>query len=207
MSTLTLQVLGNALGPEALMHPLFTSNTEACRPMLAACLALSSSGQAATAIELASCPVDFVVQDGFLGLRNYMVSELVGERPYIYLKFTNGEGVELSDEIFVGRGSELQFSVSLFLQALALANLSASIHPMHGRVLPLAGLNAVFSFRNYPTGAHTVEDICCVTLLSRAAHALSPEMDSATPTARTLSLQLMQGCRPVGTAVVIGRCL
>lgn len=142
-------------------------------------------------------------------LESHTLSDLVAPRPYSYLKFTDGLGNDLSDEMYLGRSdSKLRFSLSIFHQALSLANLAASIFPVHHRVLPLTGLTALFIFRNLPKGAQTAEDTHAVTFFPRAAHALLPEEPgSGSFTSKILSMEMRQGARLVGAPVTIGRCL
>src|SRR3954469_10940786 len=94
MATLTLPPAGNTITPDALVNPLFVS--EGLQSRLTVCLLLSTRPQAGAAIKLGSYAVNLHLQDGFLGLKDYVLSELVGARPYIYLKFTDGHGIDLS---------------------------------------------------------------------------------------------------------------
>jgi hypothetical protein len=206
MATLALPAPANAVFAETYFKPSLVQ-AEAQSTTATTCLLLSSRSQPRTAKKLAGYQVNLAMHEGSLVLKGYMLSELVGPRPYVYLKFTNGSGIDISDEVFLACTAELRFSAGLFLQALALANLSASTYPAETSVLPVPGLNAVFSFRNYPTGAHTFEDVFSVALLPRTLLALPTEEDSNRINDPTLSLALMNGNRQVGGAVTIGRCV
>jgi hypothetical protein len=208
MATLALPAPVQASPCKGLFRDSFAPSAFTHSEPTSACLQVSHQTQSLPAIRLASYHLNFVLLDNSLALASHPPIEQVSPRPYIYLKFSNDDGLDLSDEMFLGCTAELQFSVGLFLQALTIANLSASIYPIHDRVLPLTGLNAIFTFRNFPTGAHTVERNQMVLLFPRAAHGLPPEQSGpAASTGRTLSLQLFAGIRPLGAPVLIGRCL
>src|SRR4051794_23838047 len=74
---------------------------EATAGGLATCISLSSPG-AADAV-LARYPVALLIQEGQIGFAGIPLDRRVSSNPYLYLRFTDGKGGDLSDELFLGR--------------------------------------------------------------------------------------------------------
>ena len=101
----------------------------------------------------------------------------VGGNPYIYIKFTDGQSNDLSDEVLLGRCVQgMKISSDLIQNAMAVAHVSSGNCSNKGGPtisvdgeITLGGLHATFIFRNNPKGTHTTEDSRDVVIIGEGS--------------------------------------
>ena len=141
----------------------------------------------------------------------------VGGNPHILLQFHDGDGNNLSREIYLGRCVQgMNVSADLLIEALAIANVHAdgcSNHP--GPVitvdgdLVLGGLHARIIFRNALKGPHVAEDSRDVTLILEGSSIELPKqpVNGGAGGNPIISIQFLDGAgEPIGKAIRLGRC-
>src|SRR5207247_2323494 len=102
--------------------------------------------------------VQLVANGASISIPKQPVNGGVGGNPYIYLKFTDGKGHDLSGEFFLGRCVQgLNVSADMLQTAAGLANVAAGNCSNKGGPtitldgqITLGGLHATFIFRNNP---------------------------------------------------------
>lgn len=142
----------------------------------------------------------------------------VGGNPYIWIQFHDGEGKNLTKELYLGRCVQgLEISPEFLCQVAALADVAAvdcSNNPGPvievGGTITFSGLHARFIFRNNLKGTHTAEDIRDVELIVKGSEATIPKQPSQGGAGGNpiISLQFLDGTGGViGTPVKLGRCV
>lgn len=160
--------------------------------------------------------VSLIASGASLTIPKQPVNGGVGGNPYIYIKFTDGHGNDLSDEILLGRCVQgMNISSDLVQTAAALAHVSAGNCSNKGGPtitldgeITLGGLHATFIFRNNPKGTHTAEDSRDVVIIAEGSKILIPKQPSKGGAGGNpiISLQFLEGNKPLTEPVVLGRC-
>jgi hypothetical protein len=141
----------------------------------------------------------------------------VGGNPHILLQFHDGNGKNLSKEIYLGRCVQgLEVSADLIIEALALANVSAEGCSNHaGPVitmdggLVLGGLHARLIFKNALRGPHVAEDSQDVAIILEGSTIELPKqpVQGGAGGNPIICLQFLDGDgEPVGKEIRLGRC-
>ena len=144
----------------------------------------------------------------------------VGGNPHIWIQFHNGEGKNLTKEIYLGRCVQgLEISPELLCEVLALADVAAldcSNNPgpfitVDGTIT-FSGLNARFIFRNNMKGTHTatVEDTQDVQLIMKGSEVVIPKQPPLGGVGGNpiISIQFQDGAGDaIGNAIRLGRCV
>jgi len=144
----------------------------------------------------------------------------VGGNPHIWIQFHNGEGKNLTKEIYLGRCVQgLEISPELLCEIVAQADVSAldcSNNPgpfiQVGGTITFSGLNARFIFRNNMKGTHTatVEDKQDVQLIVKGSQVTIPKQPPLGGVGGNpiISIQFQDGSGDaIGTPVRLGRCV
>ena len=142
----------------------------------------------------------------------------VGGNPYIWIQFHDGEGKNLSEEIYLGRCVQgLDISPEFVSEVVALADvapLDCSNNPgpviSVGGTLTFSGVKARFIFRNNVKGTHAAEDTRDVELIPKGSQTTIPKQPSQGGSGGNpiISLQFLDGASDViGTPVTLGRCV
>ena len=142
----------------------------------------------------------------------------VGGNPHIWIQFHNGEGKNLTKEIYLGRcvqGLEISPEFNSAIVALAdLGALDCENHPgpviSVGGAVTFSGLNARFIFRNNVKGTHTAEDSRDVVLIDNGSQVTIPKQPVLGGTGGNpiISIQFLDGDGdPIDTPVKLGRCV
>ena len=141
----------------------------------------------------------------------------VGGNPHILIQFHDGNGDNLSDEIYLGRCVQgLSFSADLLTEALARAVIQAdcSNHPgpyiTLGGDITLSGLNARIIFENNLKGTHkTVRDTKDIVLIPAGSKIVIPKQPPLGGAGGNpiISFQFTDGEDPITKPVVLGRCV
>ena len=141
----------------------------------------------------------------------------VGGNPHISIQFTDGQGNELGDEIYLGRCVQgLTLNPAFLLEALASADISVGGCNNKGGpwitiggTLTLSGLNANIIFRNNVRGTHTAERSTTLSLLAEGTKITIPKQPVRGGAGGNpiISVQFLD-CdgNPIGEAVTLGRC-
>jgi hypothetical protein len=203
----TSTALASALGCEMVTLP-GPQSPEALTGGLMGCILLSRGSAPET--NLARYPILMRMQGESIVFTNVALDRRVTNNPYLYLKFTDGKGTELSDELFLGRCTQgLSVSARLFQQALAFANVGtrnsapgASALVADG-TLVLRGLHAIFVFRDGPQGSHTVESLHEVCIISESTKVFYPHASTLAGESRAITFQLLEGAKPIGKPIPV----
>ena len=144
----------------------------------------------------------------------------VGGNPHIWIQFHNGEGKNLTKEIYLGRCVQgLEISPELLCEVLALTDVSAldcSNNPgpfiTVGSKITFSGLYARFIFRNNMKGTHTatVEDRQDVQLIMKGSEVVIPKQPPLGGVGGNpiISIQFQDGSGDaIGAPVRLGRCV
>ena len=142
----------------------------------------------------------------------------VGGNPHIWIQFHNGEGKNLTKEIYLGRcvqGLEIspEFD-SAIVAAADIGALDCANNPgpwiSVGSAITFSGLNARFIFRNNVKGTHTAEDTRDVVLIDNGSQVTIPKQPVLGGTGGNpiISIQFQDGAGdPIDTVVRLGRCV
>lgn len=156
---------------------------------------------------------------GAITLPKQPVQGGVGGNPHIWIQFHNGQGNDLSDEIYLGRCVQgLEISPSLLMEVLAQADVAAldcSNRPgpqisVGGSVTFLDGLKARFIFRNNLKGTHTAEETRDVELIAEGAQTTIPKQPSRGGAGGNpiISIQFLDDeGEIIDEPIVLGRCV
>ena len=142
----------------------------------------------------------------------------VGGNPHIWIQFHNGEGRNLTKEIYLGRCVQgLEISPEFVNEIAALADLAAvdcANNPgpviSVGGTITFSGLKARFIFRNNVKGTHTAEDTRDVELIGKGSQATIPKqpVQGGVGGNPIISLRFQDGAGDsIGTPVRLGRCV
>ena len=141
----------------------------------------------------------------------------VGGNPHIWIQFHDGEGHNLTDEIYLGRCVQgLSISPEFLTKILALADIAAldcSNHPgpvlTVGGTLTFSGLHARFIFRNNLRGTHSAEATRDVEIIVKGTQTTIPKQP-VNGGAGGNPLVYVQFCNgkgePISQPVLLGRC-
>lgn len=142
----------------------------------------------------------------------------VGGNPHIWIQFHNGEGKNLTKEIYLGRCVQgLQISPEFVSEIVALADVASvdcSNNPgpiiSVGGTITFSGLHARIIFRNNLKGTHTAEDMRDVELIVKGSELVipkSPHLGGAGGNP-IISIQFHdENGEAIGKAVRLGRCV
>ncbi|HEX5219063.1 MAG TPA: hypothetical protein VFZ59_05800 [Verrucomicrobiae bacterium] len=144
----------------------------------------------------------------------------VGGNPHIWIQFHDGEGKNLTKEIYLGRCVQgLEISPELLCEVVALADVAAldcSNNPgpfitVDGN-LTFSGLYARFIFRNNMKGTHTatVEDRQDVQLIMKGSQVTIPKQPPLGGAGGNpiISIQFQDGAGDaIGKPIKLGRCV
>ncbi len=141
----------------------------------------------------------------------------VGGNPHIWIQFHDGNGNNLSAEIYLGRCVQgLKVSSDLVTAALALAEVGAdgcSNHPgpviTLGGTITLSGLHARLIFRNNVKGTHVTTVVRDVTLIGEGTQIVVPKQPSQGGVGGNplISVQFLgDNGAPLSEPVDLGRC-
>jgi hypothetical protein len=142
----------------------------------------------------------------------------VGGNPHIWIQFHNGEGKNLTKEMYLGRCVQgLEISPEFLCQIAALTDVVAmdcSNNPgpviSVGSTITFSGLHARFIFRNNMKGTHTAEDMRDVVLVVKGSEVTIPKSPAQGGAGGNpiISLQFQDGAgEAIGTPVKLGRCV
>ena len=141
----------------------------------------------------------------------------VGGNPYIYLKFHDGKGNDLSEEVLLGRCVQgMNVTADLLQEALAHANVHSEgcsnnkgpFVTLDGDLV-LGGLHARFIFRNNVKGTHTAEDSRDVAIVLEGSKIVLPKQPSRGGVGGNplISIQFLHGDNtPIGEPIMLDRC-
>jgi len=142
----------------------------------------------------------------------------VGGNPHIWIQFHNGEGRNLTKEMYLGRCVQgLEISPEFVSQVVALADVAAvdcANHP--GPVIQVGGtitfsvLHARFIFRNNAKGTHTAQDMRDVVLIVKGSEVTIPKSPAQGGAGGNpiISIQFQDGAGdPLAAPVRLGRCV
>jgi len=142
----------------------------------------------------------------------------VGGNPHIWIQFHNGEGKNLTKELYLGRCVQgLEISPEFLCQVVGLAEVAAldcSNNPgpviQVGGNVTFSGLHARFIFRNNLKGTHTAEDTRDVQLIMKGSEVTIPKQPVLGGAGGNpiISIQFQDSAGDViGTPVRLGRCV
>jgi hypothetical protein len=140
-----------------------------------------------------------------------------GGNPHILIQFHNGNGKDLTEEIYLGRCVQgLSVSPELLYQVIAAAEIAASDCSNSGGPwitlggsLTFSGLHARIIFRNNLQGTHEADVERDVTLIARGTKVSIPKQPVRGGAGGNplIYFQFLQGDgTPIGTPVKLGRC-
>jgi len=140
-----------------------------------------------------------------------------GGNPHILIQFHNGNGKDLTDEIYLGRCVQgLSVSPELLYQVIAAAEIAASDCSNSGGPwitlggsLTFSGLHARIIFRNNLQGTHEADVERDVTLIARGTKVSIPKQPVRGGAGGNplIYFQFLQGDgTPIATPVKLGRC-
>jgi len=142
----------------------------------------------------------------------------VGGNPHIWIQFHNGEGRNLTKEMYLGRCVQgLEISPEFVSQVVALADVAAvdcANHPgpviQVGGTITFSGLHARFIFRNNAKGTHTAQDMRDVVLIVKGSEVTIPKSPAQGGAGGNpiISIQFQDGAGdPLAAPVRLGRCV
>jgi hypothetical protein len=141
----------------------------------------------------------------------------VGGNPHIWIQFHDGEGKDLTKEIYLGRCVQgLSVSPEFVSEVVALAEVTAaecSNNPgpviSVGGTITFAGLHARFIFRNNARGTHTAEDVRDVELIVKGSAVTIPKSPARGGAGGNpiISIQFVDDAgAAIAPVVKLGRC-
>jgi len=141
----------------------------------------------------------------------------VGGNPHIWIQFHDGEGTDLTEEIYLGRCVQgLSISPSFLHEVIAAADVATADcknrkgpYITVGGTITFSGLHARFIFRNNLKGTQTFEDMRDVSLIIKGSQVVIPKQPVRGGAGGNplIGVQFLQGGgQPVGTPVMLGRC-
>jgi hypothetical protein len=141
----------------------------------------------------------------------------VGGNPHLWIQFHDGEGADLTEEIYLGRCVQgLSISPSFLREVIALADVAAAEcknrkgpYITVGGTITFSGLHARFIFRNNLKGTHTAEDMRDVSLIIKGSQVVIPKQPVRGGAGGNplIGVQFLQGGgEPVAAPVILGRC-
>jgi hypothetical protein len=141
-----------------------------------------------------------------------------GGNPHILIQFHDGNGSDLSDEIYLGRCVQgLRISPELLNEVLAAAEIDASDCSNHqgpwitlGGSLTFSGLHARIIFRNNLQGTHEADVERDVTLITHGSKITIPKQPVRGGAGGNpiIYFRFLQGDgTPIGDPVKLGRCV
>ena len=142
----------------------------------------------------------------------------VGGNPHIWIQFHNGEGRNLTKEMYLGRCVQgLEISPEFVSQVVALADVAAvdcANHPgpviQVGGTITFSGLHARFIFCNNAKGTHTAQDMRDVVLIVKGSEVTIPKSPAQGGAGGNpiISIQFQDGAGdPLAAPVRLGRCV
>jgi hypothetical protein len=142
----------------------------------------------------------------------------VGGNPYIWIQFHDGEGKNLTKEIYLGRCVQgLTLAPEFVSEVVALADVAAvdcANNPgpviSVGGTITFKGLHARFIFRNNQKGTHTAEDVRDVELIVNGSEVVIPKSPKQGGAGGNpiISIQFQDDAGAViGQPVKLGRCV
>jgi hypothetical protein len=140
-----------------------------------------------------------------------------GGNPHILIQFHDGNGTDLTDEIYLGRCVQgLSISPEFLNQILAVAEIATSDCSNSGGpwitlggTLTFSGLHARIIFRNNLQGTHEADEERDVTLIARGSQIKIPKQPVRGGAGGNpiIYFQFLQGDgTPIGQPVKLGRC-
>ncbi len=141
----------------------------------------------------------------------------VGGNPHIWIQFHDGEGKNLTKELYLGRCVQgLEISPEFVSEIVSAAEVSSldcsnSGGPVInvGDTLTFSGLHARLIFRNNLRGTHTAEDMRDVELIVKGSKTTIPKqpVQGGAGGNPIISVQFLDGAGDaIGKAVKLGRC-
>ena len=155
---------------------------------------------------------------GAIELPKQPVQGGVGGNPHIWIQFHDGEGKNLTKEIYLGRCVQgLNIAPEFVSEVVAVADVAAvdcSNNPgpviSVGGTVTFKGLHARFIFRNNTKGTHTAEELRDVELIVNGSQVVIPKSPAKGGAGGNpiISIQFQDDAgAPIGKAVRLGRCV